>query len=252
MKRVSKLSDSISSPQKYKDNKDNDENSYALSGWYHSKYIPTVAHSKVVSIKRLPLDLNYNRNLKRGEDILISALVITCVFPWLIPIVALLIKIDSRGPVFFLQKRNKRNGKVFTCIKFRSMIENEDADFVPAEENDKRITRIGKYLRRNHIDELPQFLNVLWGDMSVVGPRPHMISDNISYNECVNHYAKRLEVKPGITGLAQIMGYSGPIKSIHEMEKRVDIDNIYIRHWSLKSDLIISYKTIFKTSSKSF
>lgn len=185
-----------------------------------------------------------NPFLKRSADIFFSVLIILFILSWLIPVIAILIKSDSRGPVFFLQKRNKKNGKVFTCIKFRSMIVNGDADLVQAGENDKRITRTGRYLRKSHFDELPQFFNVLWGDMSIIGPRPHMISDNLRYNGCVDHYASRISVKPGITGLAQVMGYSGPVKNIDEMKSRVNMDNYYIRHWSFKLDMIILYTTI--------
>src|SRR5258705_4443522 len=154
-------------------------------------------------------DYRINRVLKRIIDIIFATLMIIFILSWLIPILAVLIKLDSKGPVFFLQKRNKRNGKIFLCLKFRSMIVNQDADLVPAAVNDPRITRIGKFLRRNYLDEFPQFLNVLWGDMSVVGPRPHMISENLRYDELVEHYDYRNKVKPGITGLAQVMGYVG-------------------------------------------
>lgn len=193
-----------------------------------------------------PFDNRFNHILKRSFDIFFSVIIIFFILSWLIPVIAILIKSDSRGPVFFLQKRNKKNGKVFTCIKFRSMIVNKDADLLQAEENDERITRTGKYLRKSHFDELPQFFNVLWGDMSVVGPRPHMISDNLRYNGCVDHYADRLSVKPGITGLAQVMGYIGPVEDIDEMKSRVRMDNLYISHRSLKLDMIILYITVFK------
>lgn len=191
-------------------------------------------------------DDRFNHILKRSVDIFFSVIIILFILSWLIPVIAILIKSDSRGPVFFLQKRNKKNGKVFTCIKFRSMVVNKDADLVQAEENDERITRTGRYLRKTHFDELPQFFNVLWGDMSVVGPRPHMISDNLRYDECVDHYADRLNVRPGITGLAQVMGYAGRVEDIDEIKSRVRMDNFYIRHWSLKLDAIILYTTIIK------
>lgn len=194
----------------------------------------------------LPFDNRFNHILKRSVDIFFSVIIILFILSWLIPVIAILIKSDSKGPVFFLQRRNKKNSKVFTCLKFRSMFVNEEADLQQAKENDLRITRVGKFLRKNHFDELPQFFNVLWGDMSVVGPRPHMISDNLRYDECVDHYANRLSVKPGITGLAQVMGYSGPVEDIDGMKNRVSMDNFYIRHWSLKLDMIILYTTIIK------
>lgn len=207
--------------------------------------------SHLINVKRMlappsiiqPLDLSTNRIMKRALDILFSLVVIIGLLSWLTPIIALLIKLDSRGPVFFLQNRNKKNGVLFTCIKFRSMNVNEEADILPAHMNDKRITRIGRFLRNNYLDELPQFLNVLWGDMSVVGPRPHMISDNIRFEEVVDYYSSRHDVKPGITGLAQVLGYLGPTPDIQKMKNRVSIDIFYVRHWSLVLDVMILYRT---------
>jgi putative colanic acid biosynthesis UDP-glucose lipid carrier transferase len=193
-----------------------------------------------------PLDIAANRIIKRCVDIVFSIIVIITVLSWLIPIMAILIKLSSKGPVFFLQKRNKRNGEVFTCIKFRSMIVNADADILPAEKNDKRITRLGRFLRRNYIDELPQFFNVLWGDMSVVGPRPHMISDNIKYDKEVNGYFFRHKVKPGITGLAQVLGHVGVTENVQQMKDRVSMDIFYARHWSARIDIIILFRTVAK------
>jgi len=193
-----------------------------------------------------PLDDLGNRLLKRSLDISLSLIIIVTVLSWLIPVIALLIKLTSRGPVFFLQKRNKRNGELFTCIKFRSMIVNEDADILPAEKDDQRITRFGKFLRNHYLDELPQFFNVLWGDMSVIGPRPHMVSDNINYDHLVKNYAYRHKVKPGITGLAQVLGFVGPVDEQQKLEARVNIDIFYVRHWSPKLDRVIFYRTIKK------
>ena len=200
----------------------------------------------ISSVNLQPLDICFNRFFKRVFDISFSIFMITCILSWLIPTLAFLIKVDSKGPVFFLQKRNKKNGKLFNCIKFRSMIMNEDADLNNATKNDSRITRIGKLLRNSHLDEFPQFINVLMGDMSVVGPRPHMISDNMNYEKLIDHYSHRSTVKPGITGLAQVMGFAGSVTNLNEMINRVKMDNIYIRHWSLKLDLAILYRTIFK------
>jgi putative colanic acid biosysnthesis UDP-glucose lipid carrier transferase len=211
-----------------------------LSGIVNYKSVAT-------SLYVQPFDYRINRLLKRITDIFFATLVITCILSWLIPIIAILIKLDSRGSVFFLQKRNKKNGRIFTCIKFRSMIINEEADLVPAGENDIRITRIGKFLRNSYLDELPQFFNVLWGDMSVIGPRPHMISENLRYDEVIEHYSYRNKVKPGITGLAQVMGYVGLACDIQKMRDRVNMDIFYVRHWSLKLDFIILYHTILKT-----
>ena len=194
-----------------------------------------------------PLDKSFNRAVKRSIDIFFSAVVILCVLSWLIPVIAVLIKLNSRGPVFFLQKRNKRNGELFTCIKFRSMLGNTDADTLPAGKNDNRITTMGRFLRHYHLDELPQFFNVLWGDMSIIGPRPHMVSDNLKFDELIKYYAYRHKVKPGITGLAQMLGYHGHIDDLKKMEARVNMDIFYARHWSPKLDMVILYRTIRKT-----
>jgi lipopolysaccharide/colanic/teichoic acid biosynthesis glycosyltransferase len=194
-----------------------------------------------------PLDNAFNRAIKRSMDIIISTLVLLLLFSWLLPVIALIIKLTPRGPVFFLQKRNKPNGELFTCIKFRSMYINAEADTVAAKKNDKRITATGRFLRRHYLDELPQFLNVLWGDMSVIGPRPHMVSDNVKFDELIKNYAYRLKVKPGITGLAQILGYTGPTDHLQKMEARVNMDIFYARHWSVKLDMIILYRTICKS-----
>jgi putative colanic acid biosysnthesis UDP-glucose lipid carrier transferase len=200
-----------------------------------------------VSFVSVPLEFPVNRIIKRLIDIFIAMTFIACILSWLMPIIAILIKIDSKGPIFFFQKRNKKNSRIFTCIKFRSMIVNAEADLVQAKEDDNRITRFGMFLRKYHVDELPQFINVLFGDMSVIGPRPHMISDNLKYQELISHYSSRCGVKPGITGLAQVSGYAGPVTDIEKMKIRVQMDNFYIRHWSLKLDMMILCKTGLKT-----
>lgn len=183
---------------------------------------------------------------KRTGDIIVSLLVIVLVLSWLIPIITLLIKLDSRGPVFFFQKRNKKGGSVFTCIKFRSMIVNNEANTRQAGRYDNRITRVGKFLRNHYLDELPQFFNVLAGDMSVVGPRPHMINDNRLYDELIDHYSVRHKVKPGITGLAQVLGYVGNTDDIQDMKDRVYLDVFYVRHYSFLMDIRIMARTFLK------
>ena len=195
---------------------------------------------------RLPLDSIAPRFIKRSADVFLSTIIIVGILTWLTPIIAFLIKLDSKGPVFFLQKRNKRGGKTFTCIKFRSMIENEDADILQATADDERITKLGRFLRNHYLDELPQFFNVLVGDMSFIGPRPHMISDNNKYEELIEFYDYRHKVKPGITGLSQAMGYVGETRNIQAMRDRVQLDMFYIRHWSLTLDLKIFWHTIRK------
>lgn len=204
-------------------------------------------NSFVARLQSHPLENTFNRVIKRALDIIISLLIMAGILSWLIPLMALLIKLDSKGPVFFLQKRNKRRGELFTCIKFRSMISNADADILPAGRNDHRITRMGRFLRNYHLDELPQFINVLWGDMSIIGPRPHMVSENLKYDELIRNYASRHRVKPGLTGLAQVMGYVGETEQVHKMKARVSMDLFYIRNWSFRLDLLILYRTICKT-----
>jgi putative colanic acid biosynthesis UDP-glucose lipid carrier transferase len=199
-----------------------------------------------VSLLSLPLELKINWIIKRSIDLFLSTIFIVVILSWLTLVIGILIKSDSKGPVFFLQKRNKKNGRIFTCIKFRSMIVNEEADRVQARENDQRITRVGKFLRKYYLDELPQFINVLFGHMSVIGPRPHMITDNLKYQDLIGNYSFRSNVKPGITGLAQISGYNGPITDIVKMKTRVKIDNFYIRHWSLKLDAVILFRMMLK------
>ena len=195
---------------------------------------------------RLPLDSISKRIIKRSADIFLSSIVIVGILSWLIPIMALLIKLDSKGPIFFLQKRNKRGGKTFTCIKFRSMIENDDADMLQATADDERITKLGRFLRMHYLDELPQFFNVLVGDMSFIGPRPHMVNDNNKYEELIEFYDYRHKVKPGITGLSQAMGYVGETKNIQAMRDRVQLDIFYVRQWSFFLDLKILWHTIRK------
>lgn len=195
---------------------------------------------------QLPLDSLSKRIIKRFGDIFLSSIVIVALLSWLIPIMALLIKLDSKGPVFFLQKRNKRGGKIFTCIKFRSMIENEDADLLQATADDERITKLGRFLRNHYIDELPQFFNVLFGDMSFIGPRPHMVNDNNKYEGLIEYYDYRHKVKPGITGLSQAMGYVGETRNIQAMRDRIQLDIYYVRHWSLVLDLKILRRTFRK------
>jgi len=224
-----------------------------------SDYVPVPAQSlyselkKIAGIKndrplllQLPLNNIYSRLFKRTIDIIFSMFVITAVLSWLIPLMALLIKLDSKGPVFFLQKRNKKNGKIFTCIKFRSMVENDDADNLQASKYDERITKLGWFLRKSFIDELPQFFNVLIGDMSLIGPRPHMVSDNNKYEELIEYYDFRHKVKPGITGLSQVMGYVGETKHVQAMRDRVQLDIFYIRHWSFGFDMRIMWYTLRK------
>jgi putative colanic acid biosynthesis UDP-glucose lipid carrier transferase len=211
---------------------------------------PHVIQLTVAHLLLSPLEKKLNVYLKRIVDIVFSAILIVIVFPWLLPLLAFLIKIDSKGPVFFLQKRNNMNVGVFTCIKFRSMHVNKAANLLPGSENDTRVTRIGKFLRHHHLDELPQLFNVWMGDMSIVGPRPHMISDNQKFEELVPHYNYRHKVKPGITGLAQVLGYVGPVTNVDSIRERVGKDIYYVRYWSFALDAKIACQTIFRIIGK--
>jgi putative colanic acid biosynthesis UDP-glucose lipid carrier transferase len=192
----------------------------------------------------VPLEKGLNAFLKRAIDLVFSFCLLIFLFSWMVPILALLIKIDSKGPVFFLQKRNKRQGKLFTCIKFRTMHPNPYADMLPAYEADQRITALGRILRKHHIDELPQLINVLMGDMSLTGPRPYMICDNEKYENLIDEYRLRFRVKPGITGLAQASGHFGLLMDTEQMNERVKLDLHYVRNWSVKMEAVIIYRTI--------
>ena len=203
----------------------------------------TYGLSTVQSLREMPLSNDYNTFLKRLFDIIFSFLVITLLLSWLTPLIALLIKLESSGPVFFKQTRNGIKYKEFTCFKFRSMIENSDADIQQATKNDFRVTRLGKILRKTSLDELPQFFNVLIGDMSVVGPRPHMTRENERYSKTVNKFMVRHFVKPGITGLAQVKGYRGEIETEEDIVNRVKYDIYYLENWSLLLDLNIVFLT---------
>lgn len=195
--------------------------------------------------QEIPLDNFSNRLFKRIFDIVFSSLIILFLFSWLFPIIAILIKLDSKGPVFFQQNRTGIDNKVFNCLKFRTMQVNEDADTKQAVANDMRISRVGSVLRKYNIDELPQFFNVLFGEMSVVGPRPHMLKHTDQYSALINHYKVRHYVKPGVSGWAQVNGYRGLTDELWKMEKRVDFDMEYLKNWSFLWDMKIIYLTLF-------
>ena len=192
-----------------------------------------------------PLSERKKQILKRSFDILFSLFVIIFLLSWLIPIVALIIKLESRGPVFFLQKRSGLKNKAFNCIKFRSMTVNAVADVKIAEKGDRRITKFGEFMRKTSIDELPQFINVFIGNMSVVGPRPHMLSQTRQHSKITKKYMLRHMIKPGITGWAQVMGSRGEIFTNRDMELRVEKDIWYIQNWSFFLDLKIIFLTFY-------
>jgi len=189
---------------------------------------------------------------KRVIDIIFSSLIIVFLLSWLFPIIALLIKLTSRGPVFFIQKRVGFLGKSFNCIKFRTMVINEEANTRQAVDNDPRITNFGRFLRLSNIDELPQFFNVLLGEMSIVGPRPHMHRDCNDFSKVIASYKFRSIAKPGITGLAQVKGCRGPVKDVECIFRRYQWDSFYVRNQDYKLDtriigltIICTLKTIF-------
>lgn len=207
-------------------------------------FISKISTVPYVSINALPLDNFFNLIIKRVFDIVFSTLIIILILSWMIPIFGLLIKLSSKGPVFFMQKREGYKGIHFKCIKFRTMVVNSYADSKWADDNDNRLTRFGKFLRLTTLDEMPQFFNVLLGDMSVVGPRPHPINLNKEYHDLIEGFNKRHRFKPGITGLAQSLGYSGFVSSSKDMSDRVKMDVFYFKNWNL----ILDFKIVFKTT----
>lgn len=187
-----------------------------------------------------------DRVIKRLFDIVFSLMVIIFIFSWLYPILAILIKLESPGPVIFKQGRSGRNNVNFWCYKFRSMRVNQDSNEKQASRDDSRITKMGRFLRRTSLDELPQFFNVLLGNMSVVGPRPHMLKHTEHYRDIVDRYMARHYMKPGITGWAQVNGYRGETQELHQMEKRIEHDLWYLENWSAALDIKILFKTVFQ------
>ncbi|MCH6199824.1 exopolysaccharide biosynthesis polyprenyl glycosylphosphotransferase [Aquiflexum sp. LQ15W] len=200
----------------------------------------------VINVNEIPLDNAFNRMFKRAFDIVFSTFVLVFILSWLIPLVGLLIKLESKGPIFFIQERNGENNKVFMCLKFRSMTPNDYADTHQAVKNDPRITKIGSFLRMTSLDEMPQFINVLLGDMSIVGPRPHTIPMNQVFKTQIEKYNSRHKIKPGITGLAQVKGYRGEIENPYQIRSRVKLDYFYIQNWSILLDLKICVLTVYE------
>jgi putative colanic acid biosynthesis UDP-glucose lipid carrier transferase len=200
----------------------------------------------VINVNDIPLDHPLNSIAKRVFDLVFASFVTLFILSWLIPLVGLLIKLESRGPVFFIQKRNGLNNKVFNCLKFRSMTPNDYADSHQAIKGDPRVTRIGSFLRNTSLDEMPQFLNVLMGSMSIVGPRPHTLPMNDTFRTQIERYNSRHKIKPGITGLAQVRGYRGEIENSFQIRSRVRLDYFYINNWSFLLDLEIMVKTVYE------
>jgi exopolysaccharide biosynthesis polyprenyl glycosylphosphotransferase len=217
--------------------------------------LTTILHSKLeveyfegklyYSIKRNPLANFSSIALKRLFDIVFSSLVIVFILSWLTPLIALLIKLDSKGPVFYKQKRSGKNNKVFYCLKFRTMTYVKNAEFRPATKNDCRVTKVGKFLRKTSLDEFAQFFNVFIGDMSAVGPRPHPLKLNDDFQHRVDKYMLRHVVKPGLTGLAQAKGYRGEVSDTLTMRQRIKVDIFYIENWSFLLDIKIVFLTAY-------
>lgn len=202
-------------------------------------YIP------VIPSRKISQDETLNKILKRVFDLIFSIIIIVGVLSWLIPIMAIIIKLESKGPVFFVQKRNGLNYTVFNCYKFRSMKFSAQSDMDLALKNDIELSKFGRFIRKTSIDELPQFFNVLWGDMSVVGPRPHPVSHNNKYALMTKNFMVRHFVKPGITGLAQTKGFRGEVESDQDIINRVKYDVFYMENWSILLDIEIILKTIY-------
>ena len=199
----------------------------------------------ILSLRNIPIDEPINQFIKRSFDILFSLFVIVGVLSWLTPLLGIIIKFESKGPIFFKQKRNGLDYKEFYCYKFRSMKPNPEAHLHQIKKGDPRVTKVGKFIRKTSIDELPQFINVLKGDMSVVGPRPHMVSHTHMYAEKIDKFMVRHFIKPGITGLAQVSGFRGEVEDDKFIINRVKYDIYYLENWSILMDLRIVFKTVF-------
>jgi Undecaprenyl-phosphate glucose phosphotransferase len=198
----------------------------------------------MLTLREVPLMSLRNKIVKRAFDILVSGGVILFIFPIMLPVVAFLIYREDPGPIFFRQERTGYRSASFRMWKFRSMRLNQDSDARQATKGDDRITKIGAFLRRTSLDEFPQFINVFLGQMSVVGPRPHMLSHTEEYSRIIDTYMIRHQVKPGVTGLAQINGYRGPTDELWKMQKRVEYDVWYLENWSFLMDIRCIFMTV--------
>ncbi len=199
----------------------------------------------VIQVNQGPLSRWYNRFLKRFFDLIFSITIILFILSWLVPVFFLINKLTSGSKLFFIQKRSGLNNKTFNCIKFRSLEDNIGNETKQVTEQDKRVTRLGRWLRKSNIDELPQFINVLLNQMSAVGPRPHMLEHTSEFKMIIDKFMVRHLVKPGITGLAQVRGFRGEIKNKSDLEKRVQLDLSYIENWTLFLDIKIVFLTFW-------
>jgi len=212
-----------------------------------SMFVQNFDHIPIIAVRSEPLESMLNRGVKRLFDFVFSLFVIIFILSWLYPLLAIIIKMQSPGPVMFVQLRSGRDNLPFKCYKFRSMTVNKDSDKVQATRNDSRITKIGALMRRTSLDELPQFFNVLMGEMSVVGPRPHMISHTEEYSQLIDQFMVRHFMKPGITGWAQVKGHRGETKTTDAMLQRVEADVWYLENWSFLLDMKIIFLTVWNT-----
>lgn len=219
--------------------------------FFSSKFkMDIFGHLPIITVREEPLEEFHWYMLKNISDIVFTLILFVFVFSWLFPIIAIAIKLDSKGPIFYVQERWGKNGVPFKCIKFRSMVHNantvrDNGKFNQTVKNDSRVTKVGAFLRKTNFDELPQFFNVLWGNMSVIGPRPHAVQHSIESKEQIDNYLLRHLVKPGITGWAQVNGYRGETSDIFLMKKRVEFDIWYIENWSPWLDLKVVVMTIY-------
>jgi len=188
--------------------------------------------------------------LKRVMDVSLSLFSLLFVLSWLFPLLAVAVKLSSPGPVLFKQRRHGKNNRIFYCYKFRTMRMNRDADTRQATKDDERVTRVGRFLRRSSLDELPQLINVLKNDMSLIGPRPHAVPMNVVFSKEIENYSFRHSVKPGITGLAQSKGYRGEVENFHDIYGRVKLDLFYIKKWCVWLDIKIIFWTVQSFFSK--
>lgn len=212
-------------------------------------YIDFIDDMPILSLRSKPIEYETSQIKKRLFDVVVSSMILLVLLSWLLPILAILIKLDSKGPVIFSQKRTGRNNKEFTCLKLRSLKPHNNPDEATAQvtENDDRLTKVGRFLRKTNLDELPQFFNVLMGQMSIVGARPHMVRHTIAFANLDNRFMIRHSSKPGVTGWAQINGYRGEIKKLAQLEKRIEYDTWYMENWNLSLDIKIILLTIYLT-----
>lgn len=213
-----------------------------ISGLVQLDYLYDVP---ILSIRKEPLEVVMNRFKKRWFDILVSLFVGIFILSWLIPILGIIIYMQSPGPIFFVQLRSGKGNRPFRCFKFRSMTVNSQANQTQATKNDARVTAIGRFMRKTSLDEFPQFLNVLFGQMSIIGPRPHMLKHTKDFSIQDEQYMVRQFLKPGISGWAQVNGYRGEITELEHIQKRVEYDLWYLENWSLSLDLKIIFLTVF-------